>query len=53
MTDKMTSPNTTNPEVIRWVNEMAALCQPDRIVWCDGSEDEKKRLTEEALAQGI
>ncbi len=50
---KMNPPNTTNEAVIRWVEEMAALCQPDKIVWCDGSGEEKKRLTEEALAQGI
>src|SRR5208283_4296177 len=49
----MNPPNTKNTAVIRWVEEMVALCQPDQIVWCDGSEDEKKRLTEEALAQGI
>src|SRR5271168_1882350 len=49
----MNPPNTTNAAVIRWVEEMTALCQPDKIVWCDGSEEEKKRLTEEALAQGI
>jgi len=49
----MNPPNTTNPAVIRWVEEMARLCQPDKTVWCDGSDAEKKRLTDEALAQGI
>ncbi len=49
----MNPPNTTNAAVLRWVEEMAALCQPDKIVWCDGSDEEKKRLTDEALAQGI
>jgi phosphoenolpyruvate carboxykinase (GTP) len=45
--------HTNNPAVIRWVGEMTALCQPDNLVWCDGSEEEKKKLTEEAVAQGI
>jgi len=49
----MNPPNTTNATVIRWAEEMAAVCQPDKMVWCDGSEEEKKRLTEEALTQGI
>jgi len=35
-----------------WVQEMAAMCQPDRIVWIDGSESERKRLTQEAFKTG-
>ena len=45
--------NTTNPSVIRWVEEQAKLCQPDNIFWCDGSEAEKEALTAEAVAKGI
>ena len=33
-----------NKKLQAWVEEMAALCQPDKIVWIDGSEAEKKRL---------
>jgi phosphoenolpyruvate carboxykinase (GTP) len=36
-----------------WVEEVRALCQPDRVVWCDGSEDERARLTEEAVRDGV
>jgi phosphoenolpyruvate carboxykinase (GTP) len=36
-----------------WVDEMAALCTPDQIVWCDGSEEEKERLTQQAVDAGI
>ena len=46
-------PNTANPAVIRWVDETAELCQPDQVFWCDGSEAEKKLLTEEAVARGV
>jgi phosphoenolpyruvate carboxykinase (GTP) len=35
-----------------WVEEMARLCEPDQIVWIDGSEEEKERLTQEAAAAG-
>ena len=41
-----------NSSVKQWVSEMVKLCQPDKVVWCDGSEEEKKRLTAEALSTG-
>jgi len=43
----------TNPHLSQWVEETARLAKPDRIVWCDGSEEERHRLTEEAVAAGI
>ncbi|MEO8876049.1 MAG: phosphoenolpyruvate carboxykinase, partial [Polyangiaceae bacterium] len=46
-------PITTNPHLTKWVAEMAELCKPDKIVFCDGSEEEKKRLTDEAVEKGI
>ncbi len=42
-----------NPHLLAWVEEMARLTKPDRIVWCNGSEEEKRRLTDEAVSQGI
>ncbi len=39
-------------EAARWVEDMAALCKPDAVVWIDGSEEEKQRLTEQALSTG-
>src|SRR5262249_23695747 len=44
---------TQNPNLLAWVSEMAKMTQPDRIVWCDGSEDERRRLTQEAVDAGI
>ncbi len=38
-----------NTFIQKWVNEMAAMCQPENIYWCDGSEDEKERLTQIAV----
>ncbi len=52
MTDATQAP-TTNSHLTSWVNDMAKLCAPDKIVWCDGSESEKKRLTEQAVKMGV
>ncbi len=46
-------PKTTNSAVRAWVEEMAALCQPDRVHWCDGSAAEKEALTVDAVAAGV
>ena len=43
---------TNHKVLLNWVEEMAQLCQPDKIVWCDGSSEEKKRLEKEALSTG-
>jgi len=41
-----------NQVVERWVQEVAARTKPDAVVWCDGSEAERRRLTEEAVRGG-
>jgi phosphoenolpyruvate carboxykinase (GTP) len=36
-----------------WVEEVAGLTKPDQVVWCDGSEEERNRLTGQAVREGI
>jgi phosphoenolpyruvate carboxykinase (GTP) len=43
---------TTNASVAAWVNEVARLCQPDEVAWCDGSDAERDRLVQVALRTG-
>jgi len=43
---------TKHAQLKIWIIEMAELCQPDRIHWCDGSEEEKKMLEQEAFKTG-
>jgi phosphoenolpyruvate carboxykinase (GTP) len=47
------SSHTTNLNVLSWVQEQVRLCQPDRVVWCDGSEQEAERLYQQAVNEGI
>jgi len=41
-----------NPHIQKWVKEVAAMCRPDNVFWCDGSEEEKARLTQIAVECG-
>src|SRR5262245_14023246 len=42
----------THAGIQRWVEEVAAMTNPDRVIYCDGSDDEKTRLIKECLAGG-
>jgi len=43
---------TKNKKLLSWVQEVAELTTPDRIYWCDGSDAEWDRLTQELVASG-
>jgi phosphoenolpyruvate carboxykinase (GTP) len=43
---------TRNKRLLGWVQEIAALTQPDRIHWCDGSDAEYERLCGELVRAG-
>ncbi len=42
----------TNTKLRDWVQEMVALCQPDSVHWCDGSQAENDALCEEMVQSG-
>lgn len=43
---------TNNKKLLAWVDEMAKLCKPDNIHWCDGSEEENQTLIKKAIEVG-
>ncbi|MFC3897665.1 phosphoenolpyruvate carboxykinase (GTP) [Lentzea rhizosphaerae] len=47
----MTAP-TTHQKLLEWVSEVAELTTPDRVVWCDGSPLEWRRLTDKLVQAG-
>lgn len=43
---------TSNKKLIAWVDEMARLCKPDKVHWCDGSDEEYSYLCNLAVERG-
>ncbi len=46
------SARTRNAKLAAWVDEMTALLQPERVVWCTGTASEWDMLTKELVAEG-
>jgi len=43
---------TQNPYVLKWIDEMAAITRPDRVLWIDGSEEQLDTLRREGESTG-
>ena len=43
---------TKNASILRWIDENVALCQPDRVVWIDGTDEQRDALRAEACSTG-
>lgn len=42
----------SNDRLLSWVREVAELTTPERVVWCDGSQEEWRRLTDQLVEAG-
>jgi len=43
---------TTNKTVLSWIDEMTSMTQPDKIVWIDGTDEQREQLRAEACSTG-
>lgn len=43
---------TEHKKLLVWVDEVAGMCKPDDIYWCDGSQSEYDRLMAQMVASG-
>ncbi len=43
---------TKHEALIKWVNKIKDLCQPDAVHWVDGSEEENKQLCDKLCEKG-
>lgn len=44
--------NTTNEKLSKWVDEVAALANPDKVYWCNGSQEEFDTVVKLMLNRG-
>jgi len=43
---------TVNQKLLTWVEDVANLCEPDHVHWCDGSQEEYDKLCRQMVESG-
>jgi phosphoenolpyruvate carboxykinase (GTP) len=51
--DVVQSMPRVHADVRAWIEECIALCKPEKLYWCDGSERERRELIEQGVREGI
>ncbi len=52
MENKVSAYDVNHQGLLAWVKEMAELCEPDQVRWCDGSKKEYQELCESLVDKG-
>ena len=52
MSNAYDKPQTANQKILDWVQQMAGLCRPERLHWCNGSEAENQMLCDLMVKSG-
>jgi len=52
MNEVLGKKNTNNKALLAWVEEITKVCQPEKIHWCDGSEQENQALCDLMVKSG-
>ena len=53
LTMDVKSAHSGNRTLTRWVEEVAGLCQPERVHWCDGSAEEYQNMLSAMTLAGV
>jgi phosphoenolpyruvate carboxykinase (GTP) len=48
----LNAPPTSNQRLLRWVEDVAELCRPEAVHWCDGSDEEFDLLCKQLVQAG-
>ncbi|NLI41459.1 MAG: phosphoenolpyruvate carboxykinase (GTP) [Caldisericales bacterium] len=46
------APDNADSRIVEWVDSIAELTQSERILWCDGSAEERQRMLDESVTAG-
>jgi len=44
---------TSHKKLNAWIEEISALCRPDGVVWCDGTQGEYDTMIEIMVKEGL
>ena len=53
VTMEVESARNGNRQLTQWVEEMARMCRPDQIYWCDGSPQEYQNMLQFMILAGV